>query len=314
MVTAAYAARLASLLEPSDKETAVLVDLVQITTRDGLRLDGMFHEPARNARSSVGLDAVCLVHGTGGNFYSSTFFDSLGECLDALGIAWLRVNTRGHDGISTAATASGGRRLGAAFEVVDDCRHDLAGWLDWLRQRRGGRLGLLGHSLGAVKCLYALAHEAQLGAACAIALSPPRLSYSWFCSSPEGPAFLETYARAEQEVRAGQPGTLLEVKLPLPFAIAAGGYVEKYGPDERYNYLPLLPRVGCPTLVTLGSKEVDSNMAFRAAPDEIRALSCRHPRVNVEVIPGADHFYTGVRSELNACLAAWLKALPVAAT
>jgi alpha/beta superfamily hydrolase len=286
---------------------AVLVDLVQVTTRDGLRLDGMFHKPPAKA-ARVAVDAVCLVHGTGGNFYSSTLFDSIVECLGTLGIATLRINTRGHDGISTAATASGGRRLGAAFEVVDDCRHDLAAWMDWLRQRCGSRLALLGHSLGAVKCLYALAHEAQLGAAGIIALSPPRLSYAWFCSSPEGPAFLETYARAEQAVRDGQPGALLEVKLPLPFVIAAAGYVEKYGPDERYNYLRLLPGLRSPTLVTLGSKEVDSNMAFRAAPDEIRVLSSRYPQLCVDVIAGGDHFYTGVRPQLNERLAAWLQA------
>jgi len=305
----------AMLFATAEKETAVLVDLVQITTRDGLRLDGMFHEAVAKAAATVALDAVCLVHGTGGNFYSSTLFDSMVASLNALGVAALRINTRGHDGISTAAAASGGRRLGAAFEVVDDCRHDLAGWMDWLRQRSGQRLALLGHSLGAVKCIYALAHEAQLGAAGVIALSPPRLSYSWFCSSPEGPAFLETYARAEQAVHEGQPGALLEVKLPLPFVIAAAGYLEKYGPDERYNYLRLLQNGcltsagrSCPLLVTLGSKEVDSNMAFRAAADEIRTLSGRHPHVSVDVIAGADHFYTGVRHELNAHLARWLQA------
>jgi len=36
-------------------------------------------------------------------------------------------------------------------------------------------------------------------------------------------------------VREGHPAALLDVKLPLPFAITAAGYAEKYGPDERYN-------------------------------------------------------------------------------
>jgi pimeloyl-ACP methyl ester carboxylesterase len=286
------------------RRTPVLVDLVQISTRDGLRLDGMFQEPA-GPPAQVGIDSVCLVHGTGSNFYGSTLFDGIAERLRALGVAVLRINTRGHDGISTAALATGGRRLGAAFEVVDDCRHDLAGWTDWLRQRAGPRIGLIGHSLGAVKCLYALAQEPKT-AAWVVALSPPRLSYSWFCSSPEGPAFLETYARAEQAVRDGQPAALLEVKLPLPFAIAAAGYLEKYGPDERYNYLRFLPGVPCPTLITLGSKEVESNMAFRGAPDEIRVLGSRNPRLRLEVIADGDHFYTGVRPELISRLEAWL--------
>src|SRR5262245_46747409 len=135
----------------------MLVNLIQTTTRDGVRLDGMF-QPAQ-VPPAVSVDAFCLVHGTGGNFYSSSLFEALGQRLLELGCGVLRVNTRGHDGISTAVTAQGGRRLGAAYEVVDDCRHDLAAWLDWLRQQAGPRVGLIGHSLGALKAIYTLAQE-----------------------------------------------------------------------------------------------------------------------------------------------------------
>src|SRR5262249_50029263 len=162
---------------------------------------------------------------------------------------------RGHDGISTAVTTRGGRRLGAAYEVVDECRHDLAAWIDFLHQRLGPRIVLLGHSLGAVKCLYALAQEPQELAGI-VALSPPRLSYSWFCTQPQGPEFLQTYQQAEALVAAGQPSALLDVKLPLPFVITAAGFIEKYGPEERYNYLRFIGSVHCPVLVTLGSVEM----------------------------------------------------------
>ncbi len=289
----------------------MLVDLVQTTTRDGLRLDGSFQAAA--AAPALGADAFCLVHGTGGNFYGSTLFDAFAERLLGLGCAVLRVNTRGHDGISSALTARGGRRQGAAYEVVDECRHDLAAWLDWLRPRAGPRVGLLGHSSGAVKCLYALAQEPRLGAACVVALSPPRLSYSWFCSRPEGPAFLATYQQAEEQLRAGRPDALLDVKLPLPFVITAAGYLEKYGPDERYNYLRFLPGVTCPALVTLGDVEVANNMAFADAPEALRELTARNPRLGVETIAGADHFYTAVRAEVVARVEAWLRStLPAA--
>jgi pimeloyl-ACP methyl ester carboxylesterase len=285
------------------------VDPVQTTTRDGVRLDGAFQSSSNSSRLS--LDAVCLVHGTGSNFYGSTLFDIFAERLLEIGCAVLRINTRGHDGISTAATATGGRRLGAAFEVVDDCRYDLAAWIDWLKQRTGPRIGLLGHSLGAVKCLYALAHEAGLEAKCVVAVSPPRLSYSWFCTGPESQQFLQTYTRAEHLVEAGEPGALLEVKLPLPFVISAAGYFEKYGPDERYNYLQFLPGVRCPTLITLGSLEVENNMAFRGAPEALAALGNRLERSTIETIPGADHFYTGVRPELLGRVEDWLRSVEI---
>jgi dienelactone hydrolase len=285
----------------------LLVDLVQTTTRDGLRLDGIYQAPAQIGAPAVGIDAFCLVHGTGGNFYGSTLFDSFAERFLGLGCGVLRVNTRGHDGISTAVTARGGLRQGAAYEVVDDCRHDIAAWIDWLRQRAGPRIGLVGHSSGAVKCLYAAAQEGNPALTGVIALSPPRLSYSWFCSSPQGPEFLETYSQAEGHVQSGKPQTLLEVKLPLPFVITAAGYVEKYGPDERYNFLKFVTGVACPTLITLGAVEVTNNMAFQGLSEALGALAEKHQRLQVKVVEGADHFYTGRRSEAVGCVEAWLR-------
>ncbi len=289
----------------------MLVDLVQTTTRDGVRLDGMFRG-APAGPPAVPVDAFCLVHGTGGNFYGSSLLGAFAERLLALGCAVLAVNTRGHDGVSNAVTARGGRRLGAAYEVVDDCRHDLAAWLEWLRQRAGPRVGLLGHSMGAVKCLYALAQEPRPGAACVLALSPPRLSYSWFCAGPQAAEFLETYRRAGGHVEAGQPGALLDVKFPLPFVITAAGYVEKYGPEERYNFLRFVGGVSCPTLITLGALEVESNAAFRGSPEALQPLTDRYPRLQVRTVAGADHFYSGAREDVIALAEGWLRSLPAA--
>jgi len=285
----------------------VLVELVRATTPDGCTLDGALNRPAADATKSLDLDAVVLIHGTGGNFYSSTFFELLATNLARRGVAALRANTRGHDGISTLVTAKGAVRHGAAYEIVDDCRHDLAGWVAWLRQYVGPRIALLGHSLGAVKCLYALTQLPNLGIAAVIAVSPPRLSYSWFCQSEHAAAFLNMYRRAEDMIRQGQPQTLLEVKLPLPFVITAAGYVEKYGPDERYNYLNFLAAVACPTLFLFGGAEIENIMAFQQAPDEVRRMGFEKPNIEVDVVPGADHFYTGLRNQAWQRVDTWLQ-------
>ncbi len=281
----------------------MLVDLVQTTTRDGVRLDGMLQTPAQSTRTWP-VDGLCFVHGTGGNFYASSLFDAIGERCLQRGCAVLRVNTRGHDGISNAVTSKGGRRLGAAYEIVDDCRHDLAAWIDFLKERVGPRVGLVGHSLGAVKSLYALAHDTSLHVERVIAISPPRLSYAWFCESPEGQQFLGTYQRAEALVEAGQPTTLMDVQLPLPIAITAAGYVEKYGPDERYNYLPFMRSVRVPTLLTLGAIEAEHNMAFRGAAEMLR--ESQHRTLTLATIADADHFYSKARPALIARLDEWL--------
>ncbi len=274
----------------------MLVDLIRVQTADGIALDGIF-QPS-DVPGHPTLDAVCLIHGTGSNFYQSSLLEFLAERFLAEGIAVARVNTRGHDGISTAVTNRGGQRLGAAYEIVDDCRHDLLAWTEWLRQKVGSRVGLLGHSLGAVKCLYAAVHEPLLNPHLILAVSPPRLSYSGFCQGPRREEFLEAFHRAEALIQQGQPQALIEVKIPLPLIIAAAGFVEKYGPDERYNFVSLVRRLRCPTWFTFGSQEVADNVAFRGLPDEIEQQRGNRAPVNVLTIPGGDHFYTGVRPAL----------------
>ena len=68
----------------------------------------------------------------------------LDEATDRLvegGCSVLRVNNRGHDPISMAAYNSAGRSpLGAAYEMVDDCRQDWDAWIGFavagLREHR----------------------------------------------------------------------------------------------------------------------------------------------------------------------------------
>ena len=280
----------------------MLGELVKTTTRDGFQLDGAFQQPDGQKAPETRVDGFCLIHGTGGNFYSSTLLGELSDRLLQLGCAVLRVNTRGHDGISTAVTAQGGKRQGAAYEIIDDCRHDLAAWAEWLRERVGPRIGLLGHSMGAVKALYAAAHEPAAAPNVLVAVSPPRLSYSAFCASSSAAQFLETYHQAEALVAAGKPAALMEVQTPLPYVITAAGYVEKYGPDERYNFLKFLPAVRCPTLITVGSKEVETNMAFQGLPRELEAVRKIRKSILTEIISDADHFYTGRRTALIAAV------------
>jgi pimeloyl-ACP methyl ester carboxylesterase len=276
-------------------------ELVRATTPDGLTLDGAW-QPA--PPGGLALDGACLVHGTGSNFYSSTFMEMLATNLHALGISVARINTRGHDSISTAVAAQGPLRQGAAFECIDDCRHDLSGWAEWLRKNAGPRLLLLGHSMGALKCLYAAAHQASLKPAAMVAISPPHLSYDWFRRSAKAQIFRENYERAERLAATENPG-LMEVQFPLSMFISPAGYLEKYGPDERYNLLRFVAKISCPVLFLFGQLEVEQNVAFQRPPEELRRLTS--PTHTIEIIPRADHFYTGARLGAWAAIESWLR-------
>jgi len=299
------------------------VDLVHTTTADGLRLCGALEIPPTSSDSAPAseppLDAIVCVHGTGSNFYASTLMEAIASRLVELGIAALRVNTRGHDGISTTSGRTAPVRGGAAYERVDDCRFDLAAWVALLAARGYRRIGLLGHSLGGLKCIYTLAHAATNASTAhqplehvraLLAISPPRLSNSVFRASTHGPEFSAAFDAAQALVDAGRGDTLMESTFPLPYIVSAAGYVDKYGPHERYQILKLLAEVQLPTLIVYGSEEVARNIAFAGVPEAIEALPPPNDHRRVAVIAGADHFYAGARSELLARLERWLRKLP----
>ncbi len=221
----------------------------------------------------------------------------------------LRVNTRGHD-LVTAAGALGMRWQGAAFERVDQSPLDLAAWIEFLHARGYARIGLLGHSLGAVKAIYWLAQPgtaptAIVSIAALVAVSPPRLSYSHYAASERAEVFLATFAKAQTLVDAGQGDSLMLVNFPLPYWVSAAAYVDRYGPGESYNVLRLIEQVPVPLLVTYGSRELQTDVAFRGMPEEIEKLPSKAPR-KVAVIAGGDHSYCSVEVSLAERIELWL--------
>jgi pimeloyl-ACP methyl ester carboxylesterase len=283
------------------------LELVRTTTPDGLRLDGRWTIPSPRPRA-VGIDALVLLHGVGGSFYGGQMFEALTPCLLELGIAVLRVNTRGHGSVSVIPGNGGSRLQGAAFETVAECVHDVGAWTAWLLARGYERIGLLGHSLGAIKGLYAAAHGLPPEVRGLIAVSPPRLSYGAFVEGPQSSLFLDSISTAQQHVADGNPQALFTARFPFPLLISAASYVDKYGPDERYNFLQFLDRVALPTLFVYGERELDPRSpAFAGLPELIgRRCSPSRPPL-VLVVPGADHFYVGAYEQLGGVIRSWLE-------
>jgi len=290
----------------------MLVELVQVTAGDGVRLHGALERPAA-PRPDHPCDVWLCLHGTGSNFYSASTLGGLAPKLLADGAAVLRINTRGHDIVCTAPSTVGRGFQGAAFERIDEAPLDLRAWIAWLAEQGFRRIGLLGHSLGAIKAIFTLAADAAPAVAALVAVSPPRLSYEYFCSSPRAPIFQETFDKAQALVAEGRGDELMLVRFPLTYYVSAAGFVDRYGPEERYNVLRLLPRVQAPALVTYGSQEVQGDFAFRGMPEAVEQLADPSRRLQVAVIAGADHIYTACHDSLAARIALWTGRLRTAA-
>jgi pimeloyl-ACP methyl ester carboxylesterase len=294
------------------------VELVRTVTRDGLRLDGALavrSQETGDRRQGTGgetITAAILLHGVAGNFYSSHTFAALIPKLQDSGVAVLSVNTRGHDSVFTASLGNVRRRFGAAYEIVDDCRQDVTAWVEFLTSRGHECVALIGHSLGAIKAVYAQAHEKLSQVAAVIAVSPPRLSYAAFMNAAESSQFFESFRTAEKMVQEGRGEDVFTSRFPFPLLITTASYIDKYGRAERYNILRFAAELPCAAHFIYGSKELnEGGIAFAGLPEALMSLPNAAMR-SVAVVEGADHFYTGVGENLATEVARALSVLSAA--
>lgn len=293
----------------------MLVDLVRTTTPDGLRLDGALLVPEKSSEGIGAGRAILCLHGVGGSFYGSSLFEAVSPVLMQRGFALLWANTRGHDGLITSITTGKRRHFGAAAEIVDECRLDVAAWSRFLQERGYARIGLLGHSLGAVKSLYAVAKGAVAKGAVAdeapaefiVAASPPSLSYRRLLAGKDGESFRRWIDEAKRLIDAGAGDRLFEPNVPFPLVISARTYWDKYGAEERYDFLELLDRIDRPTLFTYGELELrGEGTPFSRLPERIREIAGERSCIATRTIAGADHNYRGVADAWAAEVAAWI--------
>ncbi len=284
------------------------LELVQVRTADGVRLDGALATPkGTELHHGSPVDAAILVHGTGSNFYTSSVGEGLAPKLLADGLAVLRVNTRGHDVISNAATLQGPRRLGSSLERVDDCCHDLIAWTQFLVERGFQSIAVIGHSLGGIKTVYAAVHAPHPGVKRLIVVSPPRLAHGYYLASEQKETFQSHYREAERHVAAGKADELMNIRFPLPFLVSAASFLEKYGPDEKYNFLRYLKQIAAPVLFTFGTVELEE-VNFRSLPEAIEEVNESRQNIRVVTVEGANHAYTGKIDELSHNIRSWLAA------
>ncbi len=269
------------------------VELIRAKTADGVLLDGSLHRaegPTASSRSTVWL----LVHGTGSNFYSSGVLQTFAEQLVRGGHSVARINTRGHDIISSL---SGGRTSlsgGAAFESISDCVHDLRAWVDELIRRDFSRVVLVGHSMGGVKAIFSQAHDPHPNVVAVIGVSPPRFCHAEWQSSPQAALFRDHFRHATEMIKSGRGDELMLVQQPLPLWLTASGFLAKYGLHDEYDFVPLLPRLTCPTLLIIGTGSVESSPAFESTPVAVDELRKTHADLRLQLVPGANTGYSGL--------------------
>jgi pimeloyl-ACP methyl ester carboxylesterase len=284
-------------------------EIVSVTTKDCLRLHGLYCPTSQRPlvspqRGSV--DAAVLLHGLAGNFYSSRLLFCFAETLQRLGVNVVVVNTRGHDMINTSTWGGKARSVGAALENIDDCRLDVNAWVEFLIEGGAGNVLLFGHSLGAIKALYAQAHAPHPKVGSIVGLSATRLSYEKLIGLPSGDLFRETLNRCENLIEADRGDDPIQVPFPFPTWMTPRCYLDKYGPGDKFNWMSFVERITIPTLLTFGGRELEENPAFVGMEEGLHELKQGWNSLTIETVADADHFYTSKFSELEDLITRWL--------
>lgn len=285
------------------------VELYRVVTGDGLKLEGLLTSPETPSQSFP-ISAVLLVHGTGGSFYAGGVLEHFTREAVEAGLFVLRVNTRGHHMV---ARISGPKRSvwgGAAYETISDCRWDLSAWITFLLERGHDRIALVGHSMGAVKAIYAMAHDWHQSVHFVIAISPPRFCHQKLLSHPLGALVRNHYQQASELVEQGLGEQLISVQEPLAMLITAEGFLAKYGRNDEYDYFRFLPNLPCRCLILTGSESVRISSAFADVPEDLTKLIAEHPNLSIrfELIEGADTGYSACPKEPFHRTVRWLQA------
>ena len=123
----------------SERWMRMLVDLISTVNEDGIRLDGAFFAPPPDAPRQGPVDAILLIHGSGGNFYAN-YTTAMAEGLRGQCYSCLALNTTGHD--TVWVNQPDGSYHGNAFEILDRSRLDLRAGIDYLSKLGNRQIGI----------------------------------------------------------------------------------------------------------------------------------------------------------------------------
>jgi pimeloyl-ACP methyl ester carboxylesterase len=285
------------------KVAGVPVSLVRLRTRDGVWLDGVIAEPRRRRNA-----ALIWVHGLGSAFSSGQpLIRELSACLNAAGIAYLKLDNRGHD-----VVARGGKRLaGAAFERFDESVEDIRAMIAFARRAGHGRVILAGHSTGANKVLHYAARVRDRRVSGLILLGP--ISDIAGETKRIGHRELRRRVAVAERIARRDPNALV----PRAFGFqSARRYISLYRPGEAEDVFPYyrpnarwtaLRGVRLPIAAIVGSRDeyLDRRPAELLEAFERNATRARS--FTGLVIPRARHGFQKHEAVLAQAIVRWVR-------
>ncbi len=273
-----------TLTRPSDFTT----ELVEVTTTDGIRLDGALWIPNGGPGTRPGL---LLVHGYAGNFY--TDWPKLAQPLTARGHLTLALNMRDHD-------------LTPQTSPFEHSRADIEAGINLLAARGVSQVVLVGQSLGTNRVLFYQAETQDHRVRGLVLMAGPGNLLEWNIRMFGRERAHALLTEAQRRVEEGRGEELMLVDLgPLGKTLySARQIVSLRGPNTRSDPFQNIARVGVPILILHGTAD---RLADAPIAERLRTAATAAPRVQLHLMPGADHSLPRYPDAILPILAPWLE-------
>ncbi len=268
----------------------VVTELVQVTTSDGIRLDGALWRPTGDPGRKP---ALLLVHGYAGNFY--TGWPGLARGLAQKDHLALALNMRDHD-------------LTPQTSLFEDNRSDIEAGVNLLMARGAASVVLVGQSLGTNRVLFYQADTQDPRVRGVVLLAGPGNLLEWNIRIFGRDRALAVLAEAQRKVQEGRGAELMLVDLgPLGKALYSARHVVSLrGPDTRSDPFQNIARVKVPILILHGTAD---RLADVAVAERLKHAAVATPSARLHLIPGADHGLPQYPDAILPFLEPWLEAI-----
>lgn len=278
--------------------------LLHATSEDGYQFAGWLCEPgAADAKPPL----VIWVHGLHLSFANPEYC-AIGRAAAAKGVAFLSVQTKGHD-FGTWVRGPGGTKLvGSGWEIFTECLADLGGWLAAARALGFERIVLAGHGYGAAKVVFFQAERQDRGVRGVVVASSGSLVRDVIDATQ--------LATAERMVAEGRGQDLMPWgtrRGSLQSSVSAQVYVSRARVHrDLYGYgdvPPALSRVQCPVLAWFGDREQRADRDVNVFLDTMRRNATRAPQVQTRLLRDTNYLYQGAEATVARELVRWVMTL-----
>ena len=276
--------------------------IVSTKSTDGISYKGLLTEP--NSRKGIGIH----IHGMAGSVILNSYYQPMHELYSQNGWAFLVGENRGTGTATQFSSEDGVVTIGNAYEIFEECVHDIQGWVDLAKSLGYEKIWLQAHSLGTCKAAYYFSTLSDSDIDGLILLSPVDmigLVYDEFGTKDHEILLNEAQSLEKRK----NPRQLLSKFLWDEYSISAQTYLSLFGKgakDAIFNYSK--PELGwevvnsleIPVLAITGTKDtgIVSVIDPYKAMDLLESQLLNSPRKKTIVYNGADHGFKGFEQSI----------------